>query len=77
MSPSTIQFRISVIALENMVLGLLSGACGNELAAIEELAEFFSPCTDARPLPLSLHDATQVEHLVERARWFREQPTVD
>ena len=72
-----IQLRIRVIALENMVLGLLSKASANQLAAIEEIAEFISPRADAKPHPLTLHAATQMEHFVERARRLREQPTAD
>lgn len=72
-----IQLRIRVIALENMVLGLLSKASADQLAAIEEIAEFISPLADAKPHPLTLHAATQMEHFVERARRLREQPTAD
>ena len=72
-----IQLRIRVIALENMVLGLLSKASADQLAAIEEIAEFISPRADAKPHPLTLHAATQMEHFVERARRLREQPTAD
>jgi len=57
-----IQLRIRVIALENMVLGLLSKASADQLAAIEEIAEFISPRADAKPHPLTLHAATQMEH---------------
>ena len=45
-----IQLRIRVIALENMVLGLLSKASADQLAAIEEIAEFISPRADAKQL---------------------------
>ena len=72
-----IQLRIRVIALENMVLGLLSKASADQLAAIEEIAEFISPRVDAKPHPLTLHAATQMEHFVERARRYREQPAAD
>ena len=72
-----IQLRIRVIALENMVLGLLSTASDHQLTAIEQLAEFISPRADATQHPLTLHAATQMEHFVERARRFREEPSAD
>ena len=72
-----IQLRIRVIALENMVLGLLSTASDHQLASIREIAEYISPRADAKPHPLTLHAATQIEHFVERARRFREHPTAD
>ena len=72
-----IQLRIRVIALENMVLGLLSTASDHQLTAIEQLAEFISLRADATQHPLTLHAATQMEHFVERARWFREEPSAD
>ena len=46
-----IQLRIRVIALENMVLGLLSRASADQLAAIEDMADLISPRADAKPHP--------------------------
>ena len=66
-----IQLRIRVIALENIVLGLLSKACEEQLELIAEMADLITPRPDAKQHPLTIHAATQMNHMVERAKHFR------
>ena len=66
-----IQLRIRMIALENIVLGLLSTASDEQLATVERMADFISPRAGATQHPLTLHAATQMEHFAERTRRFR------
>ena len=66
-----IQLRIRVIALENIVLGLLSKASEEQLELIAEMADFITPRPDAKQHPLTIHAATQMNHMVERATHFR------
>lgn len=63
--------RIRVIALENIVLSLLSKADGAQLEQVLEMAEFITPRPDSRQHPLTIHAATQMRQLVERAKHFK------
>jgi hypothetical protein len=65
-----VQLRIRVIALENLLLALLSGASAAQLAAAQEMAELISPQADAHPHPLTLRAATQMRMLLHRAGHF-------
>lgn len=65
------QLRIRVIALENIVLSLLSRADDTQLEQVVEMAEFITPRPEARQHPLTIHAATQMKQLVERANHFR------
>lgn len=65
-----VQLRIRVIALENLVIALLSDASALQLSAGHEMAELISPRTDAHPHPLTIQAAAQMEHLLERAGHF-------
>lgn len=66
-----IQLRIRVIALENVVLSLLSKASDEQLEQVTEMAELITPRAAATQHPLTIHAATQMAQLVERARHFR------
>lgn len=66
-----IQLRIRVIALENILLSLLSKADDAQLEQIAEMAEFISPRPGATQHPLTIHAATQMNQMVERAKHFR------
>lgn len=66
-----IQLRIRVIALENILLSLLSKADYAQLEQIAEMAEFISPRPGATQHPLTIHAATQMNQMVERAKHFR------
>lgn len=66
-----IQLRIRVIALENIMLSLLFKADDAQLEQIAEMAEFISPRPGATQHPLTIHAATQMNQMVERAKHFR------
>ncbi|MBU1253886.1 hypothetical protein [Erythrobacter sp. SD-21] len=66
-----IQLRIRVIALENIVLSLLSEADDAQLERVAEMADLITPRPDATQHPLTIHAATQMRQLVERANHFR------
>lgn len=67
-----IQLRIRVIALENIVLSLLSKASEEQLENIADMADFISPRLGGTQHPLTIHAATQMNQLVDRARHFRD-----
>lgn len=66
-----IQLRIRMIALENIMISLLSTASDSQLAQIVEMAGYITPRPDAKQHPLTVHAATQMTQLVERAKRFR------
>ncbi len=66
-----IQLRIRMIALENIMISLLSTASDSQLAQIAEMAGYITPRPDAKQHPFTVHAATQMTQLVERARRFR------
>lgn len=66
-----IQLRIRVIALENILISMLSKASDDQLMQIGAMAEFITPRPDATQHPLTVHAATQMTQLVERAKHFR------
>ena len=66
-----IQLRIRVIALENIVLSLVARATDDQLTQIAGMAEFITPRPDTTQHPLTIHAATQMTQLVERAKHFR------
>ena len=66
-----IQLRIRVIALENILISLLSTSSEDQLGQIAQMAEFISPRPESTQHPLTIHAATQMTQLVERTRHFR------
>ena len=66
-----VQLRIRVIALENLVIALLADAPGQQLDLVREMAAHISPRPDSASHPLTIHAATQMVHLVDRAAHFR------
>lgn len=66
-----IQLRIRVIALENLVISLLAEASDRQLDLAREMAAFISPRPGFTHHPLTIHAATQMIDLVERAAHFR------
>lgn len=66
-----VQLRIRVIALENVIIGLLAKASGEQLDVVLGMAAFISPRTGFTQHPLTIHAATQMRSLVERAGHFR------
>ena len=70
-----VQLRVRVIALENLVIALLAEASSREFDLAREMAAYISPRPGFTPHPLTIHAAAQMIHLVERADYFRAQPS--
>ena len=66
-----VQLRIRVIALENLMISLLAEAPDRQLGLAREMAAFISPRPGFTDHPLTIHAATQMIHLVDRAEHFR------
>jgi len=66
-----VQLRVRVIALENLMISLLAEAPDRQLDLAREMAAFISPRPGFTNHPLTIHAATQMIDLVERARHFR------
>jgi hypothetical protein len=66
-----VQLRIRVIALENLIITLLAEASDRQLNLAREMAEYISPRPGFTPHPLTIHAATHMTDLVERAVQFR------
>ena len=67
-----VQLRIRVIALENVMIALLANASRQQLDVVLGMAAFISPRPGFTEHALTLHAATQMRNLVERAGHFRE-----
>jgi hypothetical protein len=70
-SAELVQLRVRVIALENLVISLLAQAPDRQLDLAREMAEFISPRPGFTHHPLTIHAATQMINLVDRAGHFR------
>lgn len=66
-----VQLRIRVIALENLVIGLLAEASDRQLDLAREMAVYISPRPNFTRHRSTIHAAAQMIHLVERAAHFR------
>ena len=66
-----VQLRVRVIALENLVISLLAEASDRQLDLAREMAAFISPRPGFAHHPLTIHAATQMIDLVDRAGHFR------
>lgn len=66
-----VQLRIRVIALENLMISLLAQAPDRQLDLVREMAAFISPRPGFTQHPLTIHAATQMINLVDRAGHFR------
>jgi hypothetical protein len=66
-----VQLRIRVIALENLVITLLAHASDRQLDLAREMAGYISPRPNSTHHPLTVHAATHMIDLVERACRFR------
>ena len=69
-----IQLQVRMIALENLVIALLAEATDVQLQLARDMAAFISPRPGFTPHRLTLHAASQMESLMERAGWFRSAP---
>ncbi len=66
-----VQLQVRVIALENLMLALLSEAAEQQIELVHEMAACISPRPGFTAHPLTLHAAAQMIHLVRRAGHFR------
>jgi hypothetical protein len=66
-----VQLRVRVIALENLVISLFAEASDRQLDLAREMAAFISPRPGFTHHPLTIHAATQMIDLVDRAGHFR------
>ena len=66
-----VQLRVRVIALENLVISLLAEASDRQLDLAREMATFISPRPGFTHHSLTIHAATQMVDLIDRAGHFR------
>lgn len=71
-----VQLRIRVIALENLMVALLTEASDRELDLVREMASYISPRPGFSEHPLTVRAAAQMVNLVERAEHFRSAAAV-
>ena len=65
-----VQLRIRVIALENVVISLLAQASERQRSLARDMAAYISPRPGFTQHPLTIHAATHMINLVERANHF-------
>ncbi len=70
-----VQLRIRVIALENLVIGLLADGPDQQLETAREMAEYISPRAGRTLHPLTIQAAGRMTDLVARALHFRTVPS--
>jgi hypothetical protein len=66
-----VQLRVRVIALENVIIALLSKGSDEQLRLVSELATYISPRPGYTPHPLTIRASNEMLHLVDRATHFR------
>ena len=66
-----VQLQIRVIALENLVITLLTAASDRQLDLVREMAAYISPRPGFTPHRLTIHAAAEMISLVERAGHFK------
>lgn len=66
-----VQLRVRVIALENVIIALLSQADEPQLQRVREMVAYISPRPGFTHHPMTLHAAAQMSSLVERAENYR------
>lgn len=66
-----VQLRIRVIALENLVVALLTDASDRQLDLVRDMAAYILPRPGFTPHRLTIHAATEMISLVERAGHFK------
>lgn len=67
-----VQLRIRVIALENLMIALLTGASERQVSVAREMATYISPRAGFTHHPLTIQAAAHMVDLVERAGHFRD-----
>lgn len=66
-----VHLHVRVIALENVVISLLSQADEACKSQVREMAAYISPRAGFTPHPLTLQAAAQMESLVERSAHYQ------
>jgi tellurite resistance-related uncharacterized protein len=69
-----VQLRVRVIAVENLVIALLAGASDRQLDLAHEMAAYISPRPGFTQHSLTVHAATHMVDLAQRANQFRDPP---
>jgi hypothetical protein len=68
-----VHLRVRVIALENLVIALLTHSSDRQLAIAREMAAYISPRPGFSQHPLTIHAAAQMNDSVDRAERFRKR----
>ena len=66
-----VQLRIRVIALENLLIALLTDASDRQLDLVRDMAAYIRPRPGFTPHRLTIHAAAEMISLVERAGHFK------
>ena len=66
-----VQLRIRVIALENVIIGLLAHASDKQLKVVREMAAYIAPRPGFTHHPLTIRSSAHMIDLVHRADHFR------
>lgn len=69
-----VQLQIRVIALENLVITLLTDASDRQLDLVRDMAAYILPRPGFTPHRLTIHAAAEMISLVDRASHFRDKP---
>ena len=65
-----VQLQVRVIALENLVIALLSGAAAGQRLLATEMAACISPREGFTQHSLTVHAAAQMNHMLARSKLF-------
>ena len=68
-----VHLRVRVIALENLVIALLTQGSDQQLTIAREMAAYISPRPGFTQHPLTIHAAAQMNDCVDRAERFRKR----
>jgi hypothetical protein len=66
------QLRVRVIALENVIISMLTQSPDGQLNLVREMAAYISPRPRFTPHHLTIRAAAEMIHLLERAAHFRD-----
>ena len=66
-----VQLQVRVIALENLVVALLTDASDRQLDLVRDMAAYICPRPGFTPHRLTIHAAAEMISLVERAGHFK------
>lgn len=68
-----VQLRVRVVALENLLIALLATTPDAQTLA-RDMAQYISPRPGSTEHPLTLHAASLMNHLIDRADYFGAEP---